>query len=48
LRDPGDNFITLTFDANGLVQTCSYFPKNCQDDCAVGVRVSSLEFVHQD
>ena len=45
-RDPGKNWITLTFQSDGVLESCSYFPHNCQDDCAVGVGVSSLEFIH--
>lgn len=44
-KDPGANSITVTFHSNGLLETCTYFPKNCADDCAVGVRVSSFEFL---
>jgi hypothetical protein len=44
-QDPGENSITLTLRSDGLLQGCSYFPKNCQDDCAVGVGLTTLEFV---
>jgi hypothetical protein len=44
-QDSGQNVITLTFQSDGLLQDCSYFPRNCADDCAVGVRVTSLEFI---
>ena len=35
--DTDENNITLTFDERGILATCTYFPHNCQDDCAVGV-----------
>ena len=44
-QDPTENWITLTFQSDGLLQHCSYFPKNCADDCAVGVSMATLEFI---
>jgi hypothetical protein len=44
-KSPVDNWITLTFHDSGLLETCSYFPKNCADDCAVGVSISTLQFL---
>jgi hypothetical protein len=35
--DPGENDITLTFDDRGILDTCTYFPDDCADDCATGV-----------
>jgi hypothetical protein len=43
-QDDTENFITLSFDAEGLLQTCQYFPMNCQDDCSFGPSISSVEF----
>lgn len=40
-----DNFITFETTANGLVETCSYFPKECQDDCSIGFTISSFMFL---
>jgi len=43
-QDPDENFITLTFDQEGFLQTCTYFPKNCADDCSFGPTISSITF----
>jgi hypothetical protein len=43
-KSPADNLITLVLRADGLLSVCSYFPKNCADDCAVGYYLTSIEF----
>ena len=43
-RDRASNDITLVFRADGILDTCVYTPRGCQDDCASGVWVSTLEF----
>jgi len=43
-KDPTANFITLTVHDDGLLAACSYFPKNCADDCAVGYDITSVTF----
>ncbi len=43
-KDPSANFITLTVHDDGLLAACGYFPKNCQDDCAVGYDITSVTF----
>ena len=40
-----DNFITFLTENDGIISTCSYFPKNCQDDCSVGYNISSIVWV---
>jgi hypothetical protein len=44
-KDPAANFITLTVHDDGLLAACSYFPKNCADDCAVGYDITSVTFL---
>jgi hypothetical protein len=44
-RNPAVNRITLTFHPDGVMQTCVYEPKNCQDDCAIGYRLSMIELL---
>jgi hypothetical protein len=41
--DPGRNAITLWFDERNVLQTCTYVPKNCADDCTFGVWINELE-----
>ena len=38
-----ENFISLAFDDAGLLQTCTYFPLNCADDCTFGVTIASID-----
>ena len=45
IKDPAANWITLTLSENGVLQTCSYFPKSCADDCATGFSIDSLELL---
>ncbi len=40
--DPDTNFITFTTAENGLLEVCSFFPKNCQDDCSVGFQIGTF------
>lgn len=42
--DESDNTITLTFDDSGILATCVYVPNGCQDDCSVGINLSSVTF----
>ena len=44
VKDPVKNSINLSFDDDGILKACTYFPNNCQDDCSVGVNISSVEF----
>lgn len=37
-----ENYITFLTENDGVVSTCSYFPKNCQDDCSMGFTISSI------
>lgn len=36
-RDPEDNVLNLELTAEGLLQSCTYRPKNCADDCTEGI-----------
>lgn len=40
-----ENFIYFETEPNGLINHCSYFPKNCQDDCSIGFTIHSFEFL---
>jgi hypothetical protein len=42
--DPKLNYIYFETKNAGLISTCGYFPKDCQDDCFVGVHISSISF----
>lgn len=42
--DEEQNYITLMFDDTGILKVCTFFPKNCADDCAQGVNIYSLDF----
>jgi hypothetical protein len=42
--DRTQNDVTLTFHQNGILEACTYFPKNCADDCATGVTIDSITF----
>jgi hypothetical protein len=41
-EDPRENYIDVTFDEQGLLLRCTYFPMGCADDCGRGVDVSEL------
>lgn len=38
------NQIEINFDDEGLLQSCSYLPRNCADDCSKGFTIQSLQF----
>lgn len=38
------NDVTLRFDASQILAACYYTPHNCDDDCAVGIQLSSVAF----
>jgi hypothetical protein len=42
--DPDENEISFTVDQRGLLDTCTYVPKGCLDDCEEGVRISAIDF----
>lgn len=43
--NPADNFIDFKTDANGIIRLCTFFPKNCADDCNVGFVLGSFEWL---
>jgi hypothetical protein len=43
-QDEDENRMSFALDARGLLQACTYFPRNCADDCERGPRISNLEF----
>ncbi len=48
IDEAGGNEVTLTTDDNGILQTCSYWPEGCMDDCAVGFSIEVTWGVHPD
>ena len=46
--DEQNNDMTFTTDDNNILSRCTYYPLGCQDDCSVGISVSSLEFCGDD
>lgn len=36
------NDVYFTTDMNGLIASCGYVPKGCQDDCFFGVHIKSI------
>lgn len=41
-----ENFITFLAENNGILSNCSYFPKNCQDDCSIGFNITSINWLN--
>lgn len=37
-----DNYITFLAENDGILSTCSYFLKYCQDDCSIGFNITSI------
>jgi hypothetical protein len=44
VQDEEENLMSFSLDSRGLLQACTYFPRNCADDCERGPRISSLTF----
>lgn len=40
--DTKTNDVYFETDANGLIADCGYVPKGCQDDCFVGISITSI------
>lgn len=40
--DKKANDIYFEVDTQGLISSCGYVPKGCQDDCFVGITISSI------
>jgi len=40
-----ENFIYFGTEPNGFISFCSYFPKDCQDDCSVGFSIDTFMFL---
>lgn len=47
-QDRTENDIFLEFHDDGVLKQCEYFPKNCADDCFVGVSIDGLRFLETD
>lgn len=43
-QSPLRNQIELSFDDEGLLQSCSYLPRTCADDCSRGFTIQNLRF----
>jgi hypothetical protein len=43
-RDDQENFINLAFDDAGLLQTCTSFHRQCNDDCDRGPKIGFISF----
>ncbi len=36
------NYISFSAENQGILSVCTYFPKNCADDCGVGFYITSI------
>ena len=43
-KDPDEYNIDLKFDDNGILKTCVYSEKHCQDDCGSGPHLRSVNW----
>lgn len=43
-KDAAEHWIDLRFAPSGILAGCTFFPKNCADDCAEGVDIRSVVF----
>lgn len=41
--DKKANDISFSAGNNGLISSCGYFPKECQDDCFHGITISAIQ-----
>lgn len=44
ITDNINNYITFTTANNGLLTSCGYTPKNCADDCFIGLSISAFNW----
>lgn len=44
-QERGANDIFLKFRDDGVLEYCEYFPKNCADDCFMGVSIDDIRFL---
>ena len=42
-QDLETNYLYLTFRDDGVLELCTYVPRDCADDCGEGVEVDSLD-----
>lgn len=45
MQSSAENEFYLEFRGDGVLKDCYYRPKNCADDCLMGVNISGLEFL---
>jgi len=43
-QDPESNEVVFLTDERGLLQTCTYRPLECDDDCTLGIAIESVQF----
>lgn len=43
-QDRSKNDVFVTFGKDGILETCVYVPKGCQDDCSFGVEIREVKF----
>jgi hypothetical protein len=43
--DANTNYINFQTNEIDLLKSCSYIPKNCADDCVVGIQLSNFEWI---
>lgn len=41
--DKKENEVYFEARNNGMISDCGYIPKNCQDDCSIGISISSIK-----
>jgi hypothetical protein len=44
-QDPADNYLLLETFEDGLLSLCTFFAKNCADDCSQGPSLDSFEWL---
>lgn len=42
VADKGSNSIYFETDSKGIISTCGFVPKGCQDDCFNGIRIKKM------
>lgn len=43
-KNPSENFISFDLDDDNVLKKCTFFPKNCADDCDEGVNIQNINF----
>ncbi len=45
IADEKQNTLYFETELNGLMNLCGFVPKGCMDDCYIGVRINSFEWI---